>query len=1083
MELVMECGIRPSGIEVIGDVPWGTHFGLFYHTKQDLLDILLPFFEAGLRNNEFCIWATAEPLDVSEAKACLAEAMPDFDTFLKCGQIEFISYKDLYKVDGTFDGARVLNSFVDKLQKIRERGFEGLRVTGNEYWLEKGEWKGFIDYEQKVNEVVRQYNMIAVCAYPRDNCDANDVLDVVSTHQFVLSKRNGEWKLIEDQGQKKTRVALRESEERYRGLFESSQDGIATTDIVGNVIKVNAAFREMLGYSDEELKHLTYKQLTPARWHDFEELIIQEQVIPRGYSDEYEKEYIRKDGSIFPISIRTWLIKDGQGRPLGMWAIVRDITERKRADEALRESETKYRTIVETASEGILVADLKGVLTFVNKKMADMVGYDVEEMIGKSALEFVFDEDKELLKERIVRRNLLFKDSYEFKFKRKNGSALWTLVSGTSLVDKEGKPVGILSMFVDITERKRAEDRLRESEEKFRQMAENINSVFWISEVDSTIGLRYVYMSSAFERVFGIPVERIYVDPTQWLKMIYPEDRERFISAMKKRAAGDYFNVEIPDFRIIRPDGTMRWIKARLYPVKGDECTISRFAGIADDVTEHKQAEEALQKSEASLARAQSVAHIGNWKWDLGTNELEYSDECYRLLGYKPGEIRPVSYDFFISHIHHDDKEPFLCAIRESLQGFKPFSIDFRLVRPDGSIAYMHDDGEVLYDTGGNPVGMFGTVQDITERKRAEESLHTTLKRFYNTLSGMYPSILLVTEEGRVEFANPAFCDYFDLEGSPGDLVGLTSPEMIEKIRDVYHHPEVEIARIREIVDRGQPVIGEEVAMRNGRTCLRDFVPLYVDGQRYGRLWLHHDISERKRAEIKLEEAKAQAELYVDLMGHDISNMHQIALGYLEMARDMRADGGQMEFIDKPVEVLQRSARLIKNVRKLQKLRDGAFQTELVDVCKVLADVQREFGAVPQKSVTLNLNGCDYCRVCANELLHDVFVNLVGNAIKHTGDHADITIDLDVVNYKGGRYCRVMVEDNGPGIPDDFKGKIFNRILKGTDKAKGMGLGLYLVKSLVESYDGRVWVVDRVFGDHTKGARFVVMLPATEQGR
>jgi signal transduction histidine kinase len=107
-------------------------------------------------------------------------------------------------------------------------------------------------------------------------------------------------------------------------------------------------------------------------------------------------------------------------------------------------------------------------------------------------------------------------------------------------------------------------------------------------------------------------------------------------------------------------------------------------------------------------------------------------------------------------------------------------------------------------------------------------------------------------------------------------------------------------------------------------------------------------------------------------------------------------------------------------------------------------------------------------------------VNLVSNAIKHTGDRADINIGLDLVNDNGGKYCRVSVEDNGPGIPDDFKGVIFNRVLKGTSKARGMGLGLYLVKSLVGSHGGRVWAEDHVTGDHTKGVRFVVMLPAVE---
>jgi signal transduction histidine kinase len=198
------------------------------------------------------------------------------------------------------------------------------------------------------------------------------------------------------------------------------------------------------------------------------------------------------------------------------------------------------------------------------------------------------------------------------------------------------------------------------------------------------------------------------------------------------------------------------------------------------------------------------------------------------------------------------------------------------------------------------------------------------------------------------------------------------------------------------------------------------------------------------------------------------------------MARDMHPpEACAMEFLDKPIEVLQRSAQLIKNVRKLQKLKEGIFQSQEVDVCEMLVDVQRELGAVPHKTITLNFNQCDHCHVRANELLHDVFANLVNNAIKHTGDRADIVMSLDVVKDNVGRYCRVIVEDNGPGIPEDAKEKIFNRMQKGS--ARGMGLGLYLVRSLVESYGGNVWVEDRVKSDHTKGARFVVMLPAIEQ--
>jgi signal transduction histidine kinase len=224
-------------------------------------------------------------------------------------------------------------------------------------------------------------------------------------------------------------------------------------------------------------------------------------------------------------------------------------------------------------------------------------------------------------------------------------------------------------------------------------------------------------------------------------------------------------------------------------------------------------------------------------------------------------------------------------------------------------------------------------------------------------------------------------------------------------------------------------------------------------------------------------DAKQQAELYLDLMGHDINNMHQVALGYLELANSAHGNIEQKELLEKPIEVLQRSARLIKNVQKLQKHRHGIFKTEKIDLLTVLRSLQREFGSVPGKTITLNLNGHEHCYVLANELLHDVFANLVSNAIRHTGDAAEIIVDVDRVN-DNGPYYRVIVEDDGPGIPDDAKALIFNRMHKGT--ARGLGLGLYLVKTLVDSYSGRVWVEDRVIGDHAKGARFVVLLPAVE---
>ncbi len=162
----------------------------------------------------------------------------------------------------------------------------------------------------------------------------------------------GSWSDIT--GLKKKEEALRFFQDRYRGLYESMMDAYVSVDMEGRIQQFNWAYLRMLGYSSEELHDLTYIDLTPEKWHDLENEIVKQQVIPRGYSDIYEKEYIRKDGTVFPVELRTNLTRDGAGNPSGMWAIVRDISERKRIEESLRESEERYRNLLEDSLQGII---------------------------------------------------------------------------------------------------------------------------------------------------------------------------------------------------------------------------------------------------------------------------------------------------------------------------------------------------------------------------------------------------------------------------------------------------------------------------------------------------------------------------------------------------------------------------------------------------------------------------------------------------------------------------------------------------------------------------------------------------------
>lgn len=188
--------LRKTGIEILGDAPWGTHFCQFYHTREDLLDILVPYFKAGLESHESCMWITSEPLNGEEAEEGLRQAIPEFDTYLGRGQMEIVPHSVWYLEDGSFNAERVLNGWIDKLNAALIEGYEGLRVTGNTHWLEETHWPNFMAYERHVNNVIGEHRMLAICSYALGRCGASEIIDVVNAHQFALIRRQGKWERV-----------------------------------------------------------------------------------------------------------------------------------------------------------------------------------------------------------------------------------------------------------------------------------------------------------------------------------------------------------------------------------------------------------------------------------------------------------------------------------------------------------------------------------------------------------------------------------------------------------------------------------------------------------------------------------------------------------------------------------------------------------------------------------------------------------------------------------------------------------------------------------------------------------------------
>jgi PAS domain S-box-containing protein len=321
--------LRQSGISLLGEVPWGTHFCQFYQSKEDLVDILVPYFKAGLENNEFCMWVTSDPLGPEEGREALSKEIPDLNRHIKEGRIEFLKYSDWYTKGGSFDEERVLSGWVEKMKGARARGLDGLRLSGNTFWLEKEDWASFTAYEQKVNETLHNYRIIALCTYSLEKCKTTEILDVVSNHEFALIRTSGEWRLIESSEVKKTKAALQAAHDRLYSTLESITDGFILLDRDWRVSYVNETGARMTLQKKEEM-------LNRVLWELF----------PEGTKYRFYAEYKRAfDENIpvhfeefYPEPLNKWYEVHAYPSQGGLSIYFRDVTERKQAEEEVREN-------------------------------------------------------------------------------------------------------------------------------------------------------------------------------------------------------------------------------------------------------------------------------------------------------------------------------------------------------------------------------------------------------------------------------------------------------------------------------------------------------------------------------------------------------------------------------------------------------------------------------------------------------------------------------------------------------------------------------------------------------------------------
>jgi len=392
---------------------------------------------------------------------------------------------------------------------------------------------------------------------------------------------------------------------------------------------------------------------------------------------------------------------------------------------------------------------------------------------------------------------------------------------------------------------KQQEESLREREELLRVTLTSIGDGVIATDTAGTI----TFMNAVAEELTGWTLADAATRPVSEVFNIINEQTRDEVESPIKKALREGVIVGLANHTIlIKKDGTEVPIDDSAAPIRGGNGKIVGVVLVFRDITERKRAEEVLRENREQLSAVFNGVSETLMLLDVDGNILAANKlAAQRFNQSKADFLGKNLYDLIPVHFHEPRKEQILEMIRTK----KPVKFQDEL-----EDAFLELTFYPVVDVHGNIRQFVSFALDITERKRAEEAVQTTLQRFYTVLSSMYSGLLLVTDEGRVEFANQAICDYFDLNDSPQDLVGLTESEILPKIRKAYLHPDEAFARIREMVDRGQPVRDEEVPMSGGRELLRDFIPLCINGKSYGRLWYHTDITERKKAQEALRQSE-----------------------------------------------------------------------------------------------------------------------------------------------------------------------------------------------------------------------------------
>jgi len=727
---------------------------------------------------------------------------------------------------------------------------------------------------------------------------------------------------------------------------------------------------------------------------------------------------------------------------------------RRQILQTLQQSEAQYRRIVETAEEGIRVIDADDRVIFANQKLADILGYTIDEMLGARLFDFMDEEEAQLAQARLANRRQGIREQYDFKSRHKDGHAVWTHMSTSPILDEAGQYAGVLAMITDITERVQAEKSLRESEDRYRDLVEHSHDLICTHDLEGNL----ISVNSAASRLSGYSEDEL--TQMNLRDILPPEVRWQFKGYLaeiqaKSRASGlMLIQTKSGDRRIWEYNNTLRT----------EGVTVPLVRGMAHDITQRKQAEQALKASEERFALAIQGSNDGLWDWDIRSKTLYWSPRLKELLGYADDELK-IDFDTFDLFLHPDDRERVASAIEAHLKERKPYDVEERQRTKSGEYRWYRARGQALWDESGNPVRMVGFTSDITERKQAEESARYAEQR-YRALFEDAPVIYVIT---RAVEDVPVIVE---CNGLFRRTLGFSRDEVLGRPLADFYSP----ASRRQLLEGGdyrRALTGEfaheerELLTRDGRIVpgmVRALPEVDAAGQVSGTRAMFLDITEHKQAERQAFELALERERmsiltkFIQDASHEFRTPLAIMQANLYVLNKTDNPDKRREKTAQIEDQVAHITRLIEMLVSIARLESGiTFTRQPVDLNDLLRELAAQMqGAVENKHLALHLALTpDLPPIQADPgQLREALRQIVDNAVRYTP--AEGTIILRTAGKADD--VTVEIQNTGPGIPTDVLPRIFDRFyrLDVAHSTPGFGLGLPIARAIVERHGGHI---------------------------